>query len=376
MNSDIRELARVNVKAAMNKEYAENEKLIEEQIIKWTTSRHIKEIVFYLMARNQAIRAFLSLPENEQTIQALHHRTQSPSAEYLKLMRRLRATRYPLFIKEKAERALFKDYTHVDFKRATHFLDQTLPSAPEPNFIIVLLKRVFMLIGKVVELIFSLGWGIVWIGILVLVIVSYITDASSDTLRVKNSRIFSYGGISEGNSTTKLGADTPQIPDVSNKAGYGNPGVSGHDAPSSMKSSTSSTNSSGNETLSATNTENQTESDNSNYKNSKSNFITIGPLKDHLISATYFLPESDENEIFIINDGDIIELPNKEKVVIDFEITSESPPIFKLNNEILESYPTTKENVYWISFEPTDKETTVEVIIGVEIDRFIFNNLN
>lgn len=363
MNAEIKELAKSDVKVAMQKEYMENELYLSKQIIKRTTPRCIKEITFYALARNHAIHTFLSLPESEQTIQALRE-TKSPSQEYVELMNKLRATRYPLAIKVKAEKSIYNDYTHVDYKRKAHFLDQALPTPSRR-------ENVFNKLGGVIELLISWGWVVFWIIVILISIFSDSDDSSLTGLDKPNKDTFHSGGILKGNTNSKTVEDTPQIIDASNEAGYGNPGDSGDDAPSSKNSNAPTKQSSENSETPSKKSDTQSDNRNQNDK-TQTQKVQVGPIRNHLISASYFLPESNGNGIFKINDGDTIELMEQEKVVIDFEITSDFISIIKINGELADSQPTTNENVEWISFYLTDQVTKVEVNINEEVHNFYF----
>ncbi|MFD2408303.1 hypothetical protein [Paenibacillus rhizoplanae] len=363
MNAEIKELATVDIKAAMRKEYIENELFLSKQFIKHTTPRYIKEITFYTMARNHVIHTFLSLTESEQTIQALRE-TKSPSQEYVELMNKHRAMRYPLAIKVKAEKSIYNDYTHVDYKRKAHFLDQALPTPSRR-------ESVFNKLGGVLELLISWGWVAFWI---IVILISIFSDSDDSSLTgldksSNNKDTFHSGGILNGNTNSKTVEDTPQIIDASNEAGYGNPGDSSHDAPSSKNSNAPTKQSSENSETSSKKSD--TQSANQNVK-TQTQKVQVGPIRNHLISASYFLPESNGNGIFEIYDGYTIELMENEKVVIDFEITSDIDPVFKLNGEVVESHPTTNEDVEWISFYQTKQVTKVEVNINEEIHNFYF----
>lgn len=226
MIQDLKELAKVNVREAMRKELEINRENIAPLIIKRTSPRQTKEYVFEMMARNDILKYFLNLDESEQKPESLLSSIPS-SQEYVELMLKLRATRYPIRIKRETQRKLFYFYTHEDYKGSRYFLDEPLTQKPKG-------KR----FGEVIDII--LGWA--WVcGFLALIIWGMLNDSDSNNqYSGGGSNTFNSGGISNGNSQSKLANDSPQVKDGSNAAGFGNGGVSGNDS----SSSTSQTNSS------------------------------------------------------------------------------------------------------------------------------------
>ncbi|WP_458118530.1 hypothetical protein [Paenibacillus sp. Z6-24] len=188
------------------------------------TPRYIKEIVFYAMARNHAINHFLNL--SEPLPRALYFNIPM-NEDYWNLMQKVGATRYPLGIKQKAERHLFNDYTHIDYKRRHHFLDVPLPEKPP-------IYRLFESAIKIT----SGGIQFWWIFVIVFIAWKYIEDDSSPAFYPNSSsgysNTFNSEGIPSGNTAFTSTSDSFQVQDSSEQAGFGNEGLSGHDASSSQ----------------------------------------------------------------------------------------------------------------------------------------------
>jgi hypothetical protein len=124
------ELAKTDVRGAMRKELQMNHLLIENSVVYRNTPRQVKIQVFTAMARNEVLRHFLNLDTSMQTPNSL--KSDLPmNEEYHHLMYKIGATRYAHHVKIKAEHQLFLDYTHTDYKRKRHFLDEELPEQPK-----------------------------------------------------------------------------------------------------------------------------------------------------------------------------------------------------------------------------------------------------
>lgn len=223
MDENLIEIARTDTRAAMRKEYENNQMLIINAGIKRNSPRLDKESVFYAIARNEAIVHFLHLDPSLQKPDRL--RNSIPiSDEYRSLMKKVGATRYPLAIKRKAEVKLYQDYTHVDYRRNRHFLDEELP--PKPKSL-----EFFSALGNITGYIIALVFEFWWVLIIVFFCIAWFV--SSDDPDYSGSNTFGSGGIRGGNSAIKSVSDQPQIKDNSSQAGFGNKGTSGYDAPSS-----------------------------------------------------------------------------------------------------------------------------------------------
>ncbi|WP_317957413.1 hypothetical protein [Paenibacillus chitinolyticus] len=147
--------------------------------------------------------------------------------EFRSLMNRAGATKYPLEIKRKAELELLYDYTHIDYKRQRCFIDQILPEKPKA---IEIIESAGRLIGFIILTGFRFWW------VILIVFVGWgIYSNSSQPSHIPNtssghSNTFGANGTLGGNSTSKSVTDSPQVKDGSGQAGFGNGGLSGHDA--------------------------------------------------------------------------------------------------------------------------------------------------
>ncbi len=215
-------LAQSNIREAMTVEFETNRQTIEHHVMNRRTPRHIKEIVFYAMARNHAITHFLSLdnPSPQDLFPPFPN-----DEEYWKLMKRVGATRYPFRIRYRAEHNFLQDYTHLDYKRIRYFLDTPLPEKP-------IRYKVFEYIGNTVGLVLTLSiqyWWIIAISLVFLVYLSNQNDYKSYSGASSGNNTFNQGGATEGNYSPSWSSDSVQIPDTPDQAGFGNSGVTGHD---------------------------------------------------------------------------------------------------------------------------------------------------
>ncbi len=220
MDNELIKLAQSNIREAMIAEFAKNREMIGRHIMNRRTPRHIKEMVFYAMARNNAITYFLSL---ENPSPSNLYPPFPTDQEYLKLMQRVGATRYPFGIRYRAERTFFEDYTHLDYKRKRHFLDAPLPNKPK-------IYQWLEYVGDVVVFIFTYWW-VIAIGLVVLMYLGNRNDSvhySGNSSTQHNT--FNQGGITDGNYSPSWSSDSVQIPDTSGQTGFGNSGMTGYDA--------------------------------------------------------------------------------------------------------------------------------------------------
>ncbi|WP_147275099.1 hypothetical protein [Paenibacillus prosopidis] len=191
VDADLIEIARFDIREAMRKEILKNQNVIDGHLVNRSTPRSIKEVVFYAMARNNAIINFLKLldpaPEN------LHDNVPS-NEDYWIMMRKVGASKYPLQVKRRAEWDLYYDYTHDDYKRHRFWW---------------------------VLLIIFIGWGLYS---------SYDEPSSYSSSSSGHNNTFGSEGISRGNSGSKSDSDSPQVKDNSGQSGFGNGGVSGSDS--------------------------------------------------------------------------------------------------------------------------------------------------
>lgn len=229
MDVDIKELARTDMREAMRKEIKRNQDFVDRNWIKRNTPREVKEAVFYAMARNNALYHFLLIADPiPQRLQG----TVMITEEFKDLMHRAGAKNYPLEIKRKAELDLYYDYTHLDYKRRRHFIDKVLPKKPRSI-------EVFEYVGKIFGLIILTGLRLWWVLLIVFIgwgVYSSSTQPSNYSKSSSgHSNTFESGGVSGGNPISKPVSDSPQVKDGSGQAGFGNGGVSGHDAPSSAE---------------------------------------------------------------------------------------------------------------------------------------------
>jgi hypothetical protein len=131
LDVEIIELAKANVREAMDKEIQRNQQLIENRVIYRNTARQ-KKSVFIAMASNHVLRHFLNLDTSQQTPYSLNI-NYPMSEEYKYLMYKTGATKYAPSIKLNAENQLFRDYTHADYKKSRFFLDEALPEQPKAS---------------------------------------------------------------------------------------------------------------------------------------------------------------------------------------------------------------------------------------------------
>ncbi|GAB6989432.1 hypothetical protein [Paenibacillus pini] len=229
MDYDLKELARYDMFKAMEQEMIRNEELIRLTVINRRSPREIKESVFYAMARNNSIKHFLELSEQkpENLLDYV-----PVSEDFKNLMLKVGAKRYPLEIKRNAERSLYGDYTHVDYKRQIHLLDQELPEKPRFS---VMIEKIGNTIGIIIAGAFSIWWVFL---IVFLVWANYLSENKPNHLTVSTSghnNTFGQGGIYRGNSILKSVSDQDQVEDGSAQSGFGNGGKSGQDSSSSSQ---------------------------------------------------------------------------------------------------------------------------------------------
>ncbi|MCV9951185.1 hypothetical protein [Paenibacillus sp. BT-177] len=130
MDGAILELTKTDVREAMRKELQMNQLFVENSVVYRNSPRLFKIQVFTAMARNEVLRHFLNLDTSMQTPNSL--KSDLPMSEaYHHLMYKIGATSYAHHVKVKAEHQLFLDYTHADYKRKRHFLDEVLPEQPK-----------------------------------------------------------------------------------------------------------------------------------------------------------------------------------------------------------------------------------------------------
>lgn len=158
-------------------------------------------------------------------------------------MYKIGATRYAHHVKIKAEHQLFLDYTHADYKRKRHFLDEELPEQPK-------LSKIWGAFLNVVGAIFSMNrdyWGLpllIEFGLLI-----YLNESPSpvSTRSSSSSGYHSSSSVNEytiemtestsiGNGEEKSVSDLPQVIDDSNQTGFENEGDSGNDSTSPAES--------------------------------------------------------------------------------------------------------------------------------------------
>ncbi|TKH41498.1 hypothetical protein C1I60_19285 [Paenibacillus terrae] len=295
MDGAIMELAKTDVRYAMRKEIQMNQLLIENSVVYRNTPRQIKIGVFTAMARNEVLSHFLNLDSSMQTPNNL--KTNLPmSPEYYHLMYKIGATRYAHHVKTKAEHQLFLDYTHTDYRRKRHFLDEILPEQPKLSKIWGAFLNV---VGTVLNMIREY-WGIpllVGFGLLI-----YFNHSSSPTHPhsgfSKGDRSSSGNGSTFGmNESTSIGnpdensvSDTPQVIDDSNQTGFGNEGDSGYDSPSSANEFQTINNDSSKKISTPDVVSNETEltdpTEKSMFiKEGNPNFFTIGSPKQKVIDV-------------------------------------------------------------------------------------------
>ncbi len=240
MDNELIKLAQSNIREAMIAEFAKNCEMIGRHIMNRRTPRHIKEVVFYAMARNNAITYFLSL---ENPSPSNLYPPFPTDQEYLKLMQRVGATRYPFGIRYRAERTFFEDYTHLDYKRKRHFLDAPLPDKPSSsesflnlNSSVVDKTRLYKILcylGRILvgtlTFIYEGFWIILISGIIIIAVVSQIKLAFFSE-ESSSHNTFNQGGITDGNYSPSWSSDSVQIPDTSGQTGFGNSGMTGYDA--------------------------------------------------------------------------------------------------------------------------------------------------
>ena len=219
MDHDIREIAKDDVRAAMRREIELNREAIVSSNVKRTTPRQVKEYVFERIARNEVLIYFMNLENAEQQPEKLLS-NMPISQEYIDLMHKIGATRYPLQIRKEAQRRLYYDYTHSDYKRNRHFLDQPLPRKSKTEKFGEILEIVFgwIIVGGIF---FFLLWGVIG---------SFMEDSRDNQYSQEGRNTFGEGGISGGNPQVKSVNDLPQLKDNSNAVGFGNGGVSGNDS--------------------------------------------------------------------------------------------------------------------------------------------------
>ncbi len=240
MNNELIKLAQSNIREAMIAEFAKNREVIGSHIMNRRTPRHVKEIVFYAMARNNAITYFLSL---ENPSPSNLYPPFPTDQEYLKLMQKVGATRYPFSIRYRAERAFWEDYTHLDYKRKRHFLDTPLPDKPSLSESFLNLNssaadktqmyKILLYIGRILvgtlTFIYEGFWIILIGGIIIISVVGQIKLAFFSE-ESSSYNTFNQGGITDGNYSPSWSSDDAQTPDTSGQAGFGNNGMTRYDA--------------------------------------------------------------------------------------------------------------------------------------------------
>jgi len=167
---------------------------------------------------------------------------------------------------------------------------------------------------------------------------------------------FSSGGVSHGNSTPKSVSNAPQVRDSSGAAGFGNGGVSGHDADSSGSASSSP----------------QTTRPVLKYKGDDRPVLKY---KSDLV-AEYFILNSDGNGIFELNDGEVAEVAEGSDIFIDFRLPVDSGAVYYVNDEEIEGHPAaSEENATLFRFTIESDVTVVQAVYNDVTYSYYFNSL-
>jgi hypothetical protein len=323
------ELTKSNVREAMKKEIVINQKLIDSRVLHRNTNRYTKIEVFTAMARNNAIRHFLNLDPAKQRPIDLMSPSIPMSEEYKNLMYRISATSYAPRIKTDAEHGLFLNYTHVDYKRKRHFLDEVLPEQQKPTFWVKF---------------WEMFWenGIYVIGLIILGFIIYHSFSTTSSISSGHHssstgrNTFGSGGVSAGNANSKSVSDAPQVKDGSQQAGFGNGGKSGHDAPSSGSVSSSS--------------------------GSGQNTAPVAAAKPVDLVASYFFPDHEDGDFYDMKNGESASLIAGETIEVDFKLPTNSGAVYKVNGkEIQGKSAASKATNTWFVFTATEGANVVTV---------------
>lgn len=318
----------------MKKEIEMNESFINDNPLNRRSSRYLKEAVFYSIARNTALSHFLELDPTEQTPKKLQLHF-APNAEFTSIMYKVGARKYPLEVKDKAEGRLFYDYTHVDYKKRRHFLDEHLPTKPLRT---EYLEKVGAAVGFIIVNCFRYWWVFLILWIVYGVWIQpqnttnpQVTSSHNRSVSGGGSNTFNLGGVSGGNPTPKAASDSQQVHDNSGKAGFGNPGQSGHDAPSSSSS------------------EGQSSKQNAQPTSKKTNTL----------KWSYFVDNHELASTFIQN-GDSVYLLAGQEVTIDIYLPISSNVVFTYNGAAIPG-------------DGSESSTRIRVLVAEGTKDFVFD---
>ncbi|MDP9698094.1 hypothetical protein J2T16_000991 [Paenibacillus intestini] len=352
LKESLLEIAKLDVREAMRKEIELNELIIEEyKNLNRYSKRHLKEIALRAIARNDSLKAFLSLATEEQKPDELGN-VYPHNALFDQYVRQTSSSSYAASIGREARLQLNRDYTHGHMyskrKYKSWFLDE-----PIPETTVTFLDKVGFFFDGFWNFIkerenFSTIYGFIIIASFIWLI--FFSDGK-ETITATNSNTISSGGVFGGNSSSKSVPDSPQVKDSSGQAGFGNSGQSGFDAVSSNVENSSSA---------------STQNENDEPKIQQSTHIFE-------LKAEYYLPRRGSNDVFSIKDGETVEdlVEGDELVLTIYKPNGEFIYGF-WNGELLEG-----QNHNWnddkVSYTFWLKAGINEIIVVNGTEEYLFN---
>lgn len=235
MDNELKELARIDMIAAMQIELQNNQEFIDTTPIYRNTYRTTKIEVLRAIVRNHILRQFLHLPPEVRTVENLK-KLNGMSDEFKILVYNTGATSYAYQVRYEAEKELFLDYAHIQNEDTDYFLDQLLLKEPveeksKTKEVMRFLFKILKVIGKTGEIVYySIPWLIAGLWLVFIIGITIRAIINPEPTTVKTDSIITTSNIAEGNSDNQKRSLDVQIEDHSDQAGFGNAGMSGNDA--------------------------------------------------------------------------------------------------------------------------------------------------
>lgn len=220
MDNILRELAQEHTLEAMKVEIQQNQQFIDTTPVYRNTYRTTKIEVLRAMVRNHILRQFVHLSAEDQTIQNFK-KLQGNSEEFNIFVYNTGAKSYAYQVRYRAEKEIFLNYTHRDYKNRSYFLDELLP---EKTKLYLVIEKILTVVSFLIFM--PLKYWLLTI-ICVFIILSYV---DSDYSHKKSDSTISSNGIPAGNSDSSMRSFDAQIEDDSTPSNFGNTGISGNDA--------------------------------------------------------------------------------------------------------------------------------------------------
>ncbi|GBG08101.1 hypothetical protein PAT3040_02668 [Paenibacillus agaridevorans] len=232
IDDQLNELAQINVREAMKKEFELNERIIEEyKHLNRYSKRYLKERTIRAIVRNDSIRGFLSLDTKDQIPKKLKRDFTSSDSTFNHYVNQVKSRSYANTVKWRAIEEFYRDYTKPGntYSSKRYLLDESIPRHSR------LKGFSFLIVGDTIDFVIGkFGTFVVLALVVVFVYASFFYDSEVHLTQSSNSYdTFHEGGVFGGNSSEKPVKDIPQIKDQSGQAGFGNGGVSGFDSSSS-----------------------------------------------------------------------------------------------------------------------------------------------